>query len=455
MAGISRRKNFPQTNELSRKEEMANKPSRVGSDISSSLMGDHNEVNARAQHLNANLEKYYPEWNETNLQSNRQAETERVKAEKLVQETKELISDVKQRVKQDHKEVQVRFRQRVGDIGFWKSELDNRLTTLKSLLDEMDSQSIRLGQALQACDLPLKVNDQCLAFRRQRQGVDNVRDNVERHLEFELQTVQSAQVLLKQTHMQVDEDMRQIRRAKNIIEKDLADKEVALNIDESTSTLEMTGPSKTNKPEPLKRYPIKKKTEVTTYTPSDWQSLCQKNLEMADLRVQNTLSLQSTVDGILAHVASHLRSQKDLTDRAFERRLNEVKGAKNLLEQQLSETIVKIHELEESVEALDKALSAKHGPLATCQIRIQKRKQRPERELVLDDVDLQLQMESENLIESIRRLETQLSRSRDCYAALQKSRLDLEAQINVKNQSIFIDEVKCVTLRQGVVIQPY
>ena len=56
---------------------------------------------------------------------------------------------------------------------------------------------------------------------------------------------------------------------------------------------------------------------------------------------------------------------------------------------------------------------------------------------------------------SINRLEAQLTKARNCYASLQKSRLELEAQIQVKTNSIYIDEVKCKSIRQGVNIQAY
>ena len=58
-------------------------------------------------------------------------------------------------------------------------------------------------------------------------------------------------------------------------------------------------------------------------------------------------------------MASHLRSQKDLCDRAFDRRIDEVKAAKLLLEKQLSETIVKIGEVEESIKSVERGIAAK------------------------------------------------------------------------------------------------
>ena len=139
----------------------------------------------------------------------------------------------------------------------------------------------------------------------------------------------------------------------------------------------------------------------------------------------------------------------------FWRRLDEVKAAKALLEEQLAETVVKSSEIEESIVSLEKAITSKQGPLATVQLQIQQRKQRPNVELVLDDVEVHLHREAENLIDSINRLEMQLAKSRNCYASLQKSRLELETQIEVKANSIYIDEVKCKSLREGVNIRAY
>ena len=71
------------------------------------------------------------------------------------------------------------------------------------------------------------------------------------------------------------------------------------------------------------------------------------------------MALQAQTDTVLAHVASHLRSQKDLCDRAFDRRIDEVKQAKLLLEKQLSETLVKIGEVEESIKSVERGIAAK------------------------------------------------------------------------------------------------
>ena len=407
---------------------------------------------ATAQRTPAGVEKYYPGWNSSNIKKNQLAETERLSAERILEETKELISETKLRARQDAREVDTRFRQRVGDIEFWKTELENKLSELKDGLEEAESQKARVDMALGALDDPLGAAEQCLANRAQRQGVDKVEDNVQKHLYLEADTIKNSQVLLRQTQMQVAEEVRQLQKAKYTIEKDLEDKAAAMDIDQTTSNLKVRGPDK-KKGGGGGRYPAP--PNPTVFSPADWQEHSELNIAAAGLQMKSALNLKSTADGILAHVTSHLRSQKDLTDRAFSRRIEEVKRAKSLLEEQLAETTIKIGEMEESIESLEKALLAKQGPLATCQARMQQRKQRPNIELVLDDVDVQLQREAANLIESINKLEAHLIKAKDCYASLQKSRLELEAQIGIKDQSIYIDEVKCVTTRQGIVIQAY
>ena len=76
------------------------------------------------------------------------------------------------RTKQDQSDVKERFKQRVGDISFWKAELQKKLGGLKTHLDELESQHIRVQQAFSAISEPLSISEQCLAHRNQRQGID-------------------------------------------------------------------------------------------------------------------------------------------------------------------------------------------------------------------------------------------------------------------------------------------
>ena len=114
------------------------------------------------------------------------------------------------------------------------------------------------------------------------------------------------------------------------------------------------------------------------------------------------------MNGILAQVASNLKTSCEVTDAAFSKRTGEVKHAKGKLEEQKSETIVKIQELENTLQSLEQAIMAKQGPLATCQAKIHQRRLRPGAEYCHDEVDDHLAREQRNLLEIINKLEAGL-----------------------------------------------
>ena len=98
---------------------------------------------------------------------------------------------------------------------------------------------------------------------------------------------------------------------------------------------------------------------------------------------------------------------------------------------------------------------AKQGPLATCQAKIHQRRLRPGAEYCHDDVDDQLAKEQRNLLEIINKLEAGLGQAKQCFGQLQKTLLELEDEISKKANSVYIDEVKCGTIRKSIHINCY
>jgi len=187
----------------------------------------------------------------------------------------------------------------------------------------------------------------------------------------------------------------------------------------------------------------------------NWIHLTQQNLTKAGEQMSGSFHLRTVVNGILAQVASNLKTSTEVTDDSFNKRISEVKHAKGKLEEQKSETIVKIQEIENTLQSLEQAIMAKQGPLATCQAKIHQRRLRPGSEYCHDEVDDHLAIEQRNLLEIINKLEAGLGQAKKCYGQLQKTLLELEEEINKKCNSIFIDEVKCSTLRKSISINCY
>jgi hypothetical protein len=82
-----------------------------------------------------------------------------------------------------------------------------------------------------------------------------------------------------------------MKKIKFGIEKDLVDKEAAIDIDEQTSHLKVTGPMKRTRET---RYPVAKPKQ--SFTPSTWQENTEGNLDLANKQIKACLALQ--VDGV-------------------------------------------------------------------------------------------------------------------------------------------------------------
>ncbi|XP_023338730.1 tektin-1 [Eurytemora carolleeae] len=383
------------------------------------------------------------------------AEIERQAAEKLLEEAKSLIHDAKIRVDKGETEVDVRLKLRSVDLDFWRGELDNKLAQLKQEIEEAHSLKIRTDNEGRSVSDPIKITQQCITYRTQRQGCDLIRDEVDGSLDVELESLNSGQGLLGQTSMQMEEQLRLLKKCKFLIEKEHSEKELAIQVDEVAKGIKVTSLGSGGKKSGIKTTSVQHGRTGHPVSVSDWVNLTQQNLDKATRQVEGSYQLRSVVNGILAQVASNMKTSVDVTNLAFSRRIGEIREAKTKLEEQKAETIVKIQEVDDTIKSLEQALMAKQGPLATCQAKIQQRKLRPGMEYCHDEVDDHLSREQGTLLEIIKRLEGGILQAKHCYSGLQKTLLELEDEISKKANSLYIDEVKCGTLRKSIALNMY
>ena len=71
-------------------------------------------------------------------------------------------------------QVDVKLQLRVGDVEFWRGELDNKLAQLKDEIEEA-SNKIRVDNEARSCSEPINITQQCMTYRTGRQGCDLIR----------------------------------------------------------------------------------------------------------------------------------------------------------------------------------------------------------------------------------------------------------------------------------------
>ncbi|CAH3110534.1 unnamed protein product [Pocillopora meandrina] len=388
--------------------------------------------------------KYTPEeWHASNHLQYFNAERERAAAERLRDESFRLAHETEVRTTQTQMDVNKKLEQRITDIGFWKSELDQKQEETEDEISTLLQFKARVEKALADTELPLMIAQQCLVNRERRMKVDLVHDNVEMQLQKEVEVIEGVQALLQRTLEQATEQIRLLRSAKYYLDKDRKDKFQANNIDNKCASLENTSAG-------LRFAKDAVKVEKNSVTPDEWEDFSNKNVLKAEREKNSSINLRSIIDGILMQTLSDLQAQCQAVNLTFQKRIEETVEAKTKLEKHLAQVMEEIAAMEQNIEMLKRAIADKEAPMKVSQTRLENRTFRPNVELCRDRVQYRLIEEVFEISTNIERLREKLADAEASLKGLIRKQLSLEEDIEVKANSLFIDRDQCMELRKQI-----
>ncbi|NXB77539.1 TEKT1 protein, partial [Donacobius atricapilla] len=392
--------------------------------------------------------KLHPsEWYTANRMQRATTESQKSRSECNIAESWRLVDEIEKTTQKTQSDVNKKLEQRREEIKFWKQELDNKLEQIVHETEILLTFKKRLERALEGCKEPLVIAQKCLLYRQRRVGIDLVYDEVERELVKEAEVLQGIIALLGRTLEQTNEQIRQNRSAKYNLEMDLKDKFTALTIDDYCASL-------TNETPHIIYADNAMKLEGNFVSPEDWIDLSNINVEKADKQRNNSLALKALIDGILSQTAEDMRKQCEMVNTAFRNRVKEVKDAKHKLETLLAMVMDEIASQEKNIAALKKAIAGKEGPVKVAQTRLEARNHRPNVELCYDTVHSSLMSEVQEITKNIQRQDA-LAQAQTELKGLSRRQLSLEEEIKVKENTVYIDEVLCMQMRESVYINNY
>ncbi|KAG9485804.1 hypothetical protein GDO78_008733 [Eleutherodactylus coqui] len=393
--------------------------------------------------------KFLPnEWSLANHTQYASAEVQRSRSERLVAESQRLVDEIEKSTQKTQKDVNKKLEQRLNEIQFWKKELDNKLEDTVNDIEQLLAYKTRLEKALESCMEPLAIAQQCLVEREKRIGIDLVHDEVEQELIKEVEVIQGVVALLQRTLEQITEQIRLSRSAKYALEKDLTDKFEALKLDNHCSTL-------TNNTPDISYASNVVTVQANSVAPKEWEDFSNANIEKAEKQNNNAVALRSLIDSILSETACDMRKQCDTVNFALKKRVAETKDSKNKLEVHLAKVMDEISYQEKNIETLKKATADKEGPMKVAQTRLETRKLRPNVELCRDPVQYRLINEVQELTTNVERLRETLSQAQAELKGLIRRQLSLEEEIQVKENTLYIDEVICMQMREAISINDF
>ncbi|XP_042294189.1 tektin-4 [Sceloporus undulatus] len=380
------------------------------------------------------------EWHQHNYGVYHEAFADRDHSERCRHESKHLAAltaELAQRTQQDST---TKVGERLQDIHFWKSELQREIEDLVAETGLLAAQKLRLERALDATSIFYSIAMDNLQCRERRQSPDLVRDQVEVELLKEAELIRNIQELLKRTVKQVVNQMQLNRDQKQICEMDWSDKLETYNIDEKCGRYN-------NQSTNIQFHPTSAMFEDSASTPETWAKHSHDNIYRAEREKLASINLRAVIDNILHDTAEDLRLQSDVANEAFATRCAEMEDAKHKLEHHLKKILKEIGDQEHNIAALKQAIKDKETPLKVAQTRLYDRSFRPNIDLCKDAAQFRLVSEVGELTASIEALKEKLEGSEQALVNLEATRMNLEKEIAVKANSIFIDRQKCMAHR--------
>uniref|UniRef100_A0A663F9R4 Tektin n=1 Tax=Aquila chrysaetos chrysaetos TaxID=223781 RepID=A0A663F9R4_AQUCH len=385
--------------------------------------------------------KYLPaEWYQSNNDLYHEASTGCEQGERGRTEAKELAERAAATAQRAQQDCTASLGQRLRDIHFWKAELQKEIEELDAETGLLAAQKLRLERALDATEVPYAIATDNLQCRERRQPPDLVSDEVERELLKEAELIRNIQELLKRTLMQAANQMRLNRDHKEVCEMDWSDKIETYNIDDKCGRY-------SNQSTNIQFHPSSVKFEESASTPETWAKFSHDNIYRAEREKLASINLRALIDNILHDVSEDLRMQCAAVNEAFAKRCEELDDAKHKLEHHLKKILKEIGDQEANIAALKQAIKDKEAPMKVAQTRLYDRSFRPNVELCRDEAQFRLTGEVEELTESIESLKKKLLESEQSLRNLEDTRMNLEKEIAVKTNSIFIDRQKCMAHR--------
>ncbi|XP_033185090.1 tektin C [Bombus vancouverensis nearcticus] len=389
------------------------------------------------------------QWHLNNRHRYRCSEAQQELADRLLNESQRVCELSSEKVRNNKDETDHRLKEKIEDIEFRKREL---LRIRKEVLLEIDALSIYKERIMDALSSVRKnafvICEKCLIFREHRLGIDLVHDDIEKELLKECEVIKGVESLLVRTLEQTQEQIRRLKATLYYMDHELEDKENNLRIDKHNLTLKETNLN-------LSIYHGTSRLDPSTIELNEWEMQTNNNIVSASKEVNSARPLRCYIDTIIKQVINDLNDQKNATDEAFRRRIEETKEAKIKLELQHAEIMRQAAEMKDNITRIEKSIAEKESFLALAHTRLGNRCQRPGLELTRDLVEINLVKEVYDLREIVSKLQATIFESQASLRYLLKTQIQIEEDINVKINTLKIDEVDCMTLRQSMDYHTY
>ena len=384
----------------------------------------------------------HTEWTNSNLDHFHNADHSRHEAQRIRAEASLLIGERGTKTVQVQKEVNNRLGDRVRDIREWKEELKTELTKNEEETEHLEEAKRHLDYAIAQSSRPLQVNIECINQRENRVGIDQVKDMVDKNLKGENDNIRKYQQLMKILSEKVERQIENSKEAQNALAKDLAMKDEAFGID-------VTCYNTHNNSSELSLHSGIERVEQAASVPQSWQEYSQLNIRRSKSEREMSEEHRAAIDSLINDAAKDMLNHWNITNREFQQRISESQETLGKLTTHIHLVDKEILEMDCMIDQLRSSKRSKQDPLKVAQTRLKKRSHRPDVESCNDPPHERLVDEVAILNDTIILLDQKLTEAEAARLDLLSNRQRLENDSRVKENSLSIDQSKCMTLRMN------
>ncbi|XP_071451468.1 tektin-B1 [Hetaerina americana] len=326
----------------------------------------------------------------------------------------------------------VRLQDRITLVRKWKEVLEEskrKAIIEKKMLADTKSMVEVYNESL---GTNLRISQECNLLRDGRRGYELVHDDSERELRKELDLVESIKTILTQRCQEAWQQDCRMEEELHRMEIDLADKTGALKIDNGVLQLTPQNPGVSFKPDPL-RVPSK------SVSPICWEEATRMSKERLDTEAGAAERLRNVLDLAREKAINDLRAQAEAVNYSLRVCIHESQKARNEMQWQRKKLQEEMDRAMSEIEALERALKDKEGPLKVAETRLEERTSRPGGELCRDEPQFGLGEQVLRLREAIQLLNAKLDQAKALYNAMEDQLMKIDDDIADKNHALETD----------------
>ncbi|XP_024882211.1 tektin-3-like [Temnothorax curvispinosus] len=386
--------------------------------------------------------RYTPcDWVQDQIKLYNEANANRSYSEKLRKSTACCVREADEKVQEGQIESGRKLGERITDITFWRNEVASELERL--IVENGKMQECRRGLqvAIQNHEGQLHIAQECLYHRESRKGIDLVHDEVERALLEEVETVRNCEKKLEQFVDKCANQLTNGRAAQHQLQIDVQNKETALGIDSVCHQMN-------NFSRGLQYYGGIERYNPSVIGTESWAEAANSIVKKSQTERAKSRKLRNDVNSAINAVGEICEAWTE-TNKALDRRINEMLEAKEKLQTHLYKIQEEIFDIEKSMVLMQKTIADKSSALKVAHTRLEARTHRPESELCKDHAQLRVIKEVEDINKIVYDMNMKLQQYEAQHQQLLRTRSNLESNLQSKVDALFIDREKCMGLRRS------